>query len=359
MNFHDIKKLWGFHPLQEAYYLQLKEENSLLTPGRVVAASHEIFRVKLMEFGVEIDAKVRGHFYQEGSSDWPVVGDWVLIEKQPGDHQFWPIESVLPRRATLKRGHESGRTEILAANLDYIALVTSFNMDLNEKRIDRGVAMIQESGAIPLIVMNKADLVSTEQQQDVLQAVQQRFSEIAVLACSAEKNWQVDPLKQQLKSGETIAFLGMSGVGKSTLVNRLLTEELAHTQGIRENDSRGKHTTTHRELFMVDQKFWILDSPGIREFSFAGDEEHLDQSFSDITDYFAECRFRDCSHQTEVGCAVQQALLQGEISEDRWKSYLKMKREIEFQEMKNDKKYRSEQKKHWAKLTSSVRKREK
>ncbi len=345
INYHDKKKLRGFHPQQEAYYLQLKEDNGLLTPARVVASRHDIFRVRLMEFDVEVDAKVRGHFYQESGGEWPAVGDWVLIEYQPGDHQFWPIENILPRRGTHKRGNESGHVEILASNLDFVALVTSFNLDLNEKRIDRGIAMIQESGSSPLLVLNKADLVSEDQQFQMHSILQQRFSSIPIIACSAEKSWHVDQLKKKVGLGETIAFLGMSGVGKSTLVNRLSQKQVARTEAIREDDSRGRHTTTHRELFLVEDRFWILDSPGIREFSFAGDEANLEQSFSDITYFFIHCRFRDCSHMAESGCAVKRALDDEMIAMDRWKSFLKMRREIEFQDNKNDKKYRSDQKK--------------
>lgn len=350
------KKLWGFHPLQEAYFLQLYEENNLLSPARVISVSHDIFRVRLMDFDTEVDAKVRGLFHG-GGNEWPVVGDWVLIEKVPGDHQFWPIESVLPRLSALKRSGRGGQADVLAVNMDFIALVTSFNLDLNERRLDRALAMIEESQATPLLIVNKKDLVTEAQEEKILENLKSRYLGVSVFSCSAEKSLGLDDFKGFLKAGQTIAFLGMSGVGKSTLVNGILQGDFLQTQSIRADDARGRHTTTHREMFLSKEGFWVIDTPGIREFSFAGSEEQLDESFEEITKFFGSCRFRDCSHQAEKGCAVLQSLEDGEISEDRWRNYLKMKREIEFQENKSNKKYLSDKKKQIAKLTSSVKKR--
>lgn len=336
---NDIKSLWGFHPLQEAYYLQLKEDHAGLVPARVVFASHDILKVKVLGKENELKAKLRGHLLHQ-ILDRPVVGDWVILDDLAGDHQYWPVTDLLPRRSCLKRRASGEKVDVMAANLDCVAIVTSFNQDLNEKRLERALAMIEESQAEPLIVLNKSDLVESCEEEQTLARLKDRFPNVVIFSCSAEQNQGLDDLIHFFKTGQVVAFLGMSGVGKSTLVNSLLQKEILQTQAIRQDDSRGRHTTTHRELFLTPFGFWLLDSPGIREFSFAGDEEKLDSSFSDVTDLFSHCRFRDCSHMQELGCAVQQALDDGHLNFDRWKTYLKMKREIRFHESKLDRKNR-------------------
>jgi ribosome biogenesis GTPase / thiamine phosphate phosphatase len=354
LSLNDIKNMWGFHPLQEAYYLQLKEENEKLIPARIVSASHELFSLRLLGHEKEYEAKVRGQFFHQ-KNEWPVVGDWVLVEDSGLDHQHWPIEQILPRRSSLKRVVDGGKEQVMAVNMDYITIVTSFNLDLNARRIERALAMVEEGGARPLIIVNKNDLIDAAVETEILSNFRHRFTDVAIFSCSAEKNQGIQGLIDFFKNGDVVAFLGMSGVGKSTLVNRLLQRDVLKTHSIRSEDARGRHTTTHRELFLTTHQFWVLDSPGIRQFSYAGDEDQLDSVFSDITELFHKCRFRDCLHQTEPECEVRQKLEAGQLNEDRWRNYLKMKRESEFHENKTNKKFLSEQKKFNAKRTMQIR----
>lgn len=340
----NIKKHWGFHPMQEAYYNALKSEYSNLLPARVTFSSHEIFRVMILGLTQEYQAKVRGDFYHH-NDELPTVGDWVGVHYLPGDHNSLPIECVLPRTTAFRRVDAT-----LFANANHIGLVTSFNDDLNERRLERGIMMIEESGAKPLIIVNKKDLLDGAKVQHVLDGLATRFSGVRICACSALSQDGLVALLSHFEPGESVAFLGMSGVGKSTLVNAILESQKLKTSSIRESDSRGRHTTTHRELFHTQKGFWIIDTPGIREFSVAADEGALDRTFDDIAQISLSCRFSDCAHETEPGCQIQKALASGDLSVDRWNNYLKLKREVEFQRNKNNKAYHSAKKKEYAKI---------
>ncbi len=352
----EIKRLWGFHPQQEAFYNTYLEENQFLLPARVMFSSHKLYRVRVLGAADERIAKVRGHFYSD-KRDLPVVGDWVTVELSPGDHEHLPITEVLPRRSSLERPDYARGKQTLLANANAVVLVTSFNDDLNLRRLERGVAMIEDGGAKPVIVVNKYDLVNVEQATQIMNELSERFREVQIFAVSAHKGVGLVELTDSIHPGQSIAFLGMSGVGKSTLVNAILGSDKLETSAIREEDSRGRHTTTHRELVQTSHGFWLLDSPGLREFSLTDEGDGLDRTFQDLADLMMTCRFGDCSHDTEPGCAIKAALESGSISADRWQNYLKMKREAEFHVRKRDGAFLSERKKAWAKRATEMRQR--
>lgn len=347
-----IKNLWGFHPMHEAYFNSLKEENSTLVPARVTFSSHDHYRAMILGIGQEKLAKLRGRLYLEGD-ELPVVGDWVAISLAAGEHQSLPIEAVLPRRSSLRRQDVQNGYQTMVANVDVVALVTSFNQDLNERRLERGLAMINDSGASPLVIVNKCDLVSSDLVARQIEELTNRLN-VPVFSCSAQTKMGIAEIEALFHQGQSITFLGMSGVGKSTLINAILGREVLSTQEIRQEDSRGRHTTTHRELFLSEKGFWVIDSPGIREFSFWGDEESLERTFDDVAQHL-NCRFGNCSHSNEPGCGILAALESGELSQERWDNYLKLKREAEFHANKHNKSIQSEKRKAWAKQSTMIR----
>lgn len=353
---NETKRIWGFHPMHDAFFSSLREENPNLIPARVVFSSHDHCKILILGEAEECLAKPRGHFYHQGE-ELPVVGDWVAVELTDGDHQSLPIESVLPRRSFLRRQDSHKGAQTLIANVDFVAIVTSFNYDLNERRIERGIAMIEDSGAKPIVVINKSDLLEKNEIENWMESLSLRFQNVPVLACSAHQGNGVQHLMNLIEEGQSLAFLGMSGVGKSSLINSMLGDQHMLTTEIREGDSRGRHTTTHRELILSKKGFWIMDTPGIREFAFAGDESSLENAFEDIAELMTHCRFGDCSHQSEPGCRVNEALREGNLSSDRWMNFLKIKKEMEFHAHKNDKAFQSEKKKGRVKFASQLRQR--
>ncbi len=352
----NTKRLWGFHPMQEAFFNTLKEDNLKLVPARVIFTSHDQYRTLILGLNEEVGAKVRGHFYHEGE-ELPVVGDWVAIEFSAGDHQSLPIEAILPRVSSLRRQDLQRGYQTLVANVDFICLVTSFNQDLNERRLERGLVMIEESGAKPLIIINKSDLIQRDVAEEVLKTLSERFGNVTVVSCSAHSGQGINEITNLFAQGQSVAFLGMSGVGKSTLINAILGEEQLQTKEIRLEDGKGRHTTTHRELFLAKKGFWIIDNPGIREFSCWGEELNLQHTFDDVASITSSCRFADCSHRGEPGCRVMEALESGELSYDRWENFLKIKREMDFHNNKNNKAYQSFKRKSYAKRSMALRQR--
>jgi ribosome biogenesis GTPase len=316
-----------------------------LVPGRVAVQHRGAWDV-LTEAG-ELRVDVSGRLRHEAftPAELPVVGDWVAVAARP-DESGGTIQAVLPRRTRFSRktAWQATEEQVLVANVDLVFVVTSLNEDLNPRRLERYLTLAWESGASPLIVLTKADLVDDTAQ--AVAAVEGVAFGIPVLVTSPKTGIGVDAVRGYLPTGVTGALLGSSGVGKSTLVNALAGDELLTTQEIRD-DGRGRHTTTRRELILLPDGGVIVDTPGLRELQLWAADEGLEEAFEDVTELFAECRFSDCAHDTEPGCAVRAALEEGTLSWERWDSYRKLQRELEHLERRLDKRARSEERRRW------------
>ena len=275
----------------------------------------------------------------------PAVGDWVAARPLPGEQKAL-IEDVLPRRSAFTRKEAWRRTveQVVAANVDTVFLTSSLGPDLNPRRLERYLVGAWESGAQPAIVLTKADL--EPEHADAVLGVEGVAFGVPVHVVSAVSGAGLEELEPYLGRGRTVALLGSSGVGKSTLVNRLAGREVLATREVRE-DGRGRHATTHRELVPLPGGGLLLDTPGMREFQLWAREESLDGTFEDVAALAAECRFNDCAHESEPGCAVLAALADGSRPVERWESYGKLQRELRALEIRRSKRLRSEERRRW------------
>jgi ribosome biogenesis GTPase len=301
------------------------------TPARVVAQHRGRWLLAgAFDEGAELAATLTGRFRHEVEpGGMPAVGDWVCIDASPHKGEA-RIDLVLPRRSAFVRRAAGSRVEsqVVAANVDTLFVATSLNADLNPRRLERYLAMGRESGAEPVIILNKADLAT-----DVEATVEHLASDLrtAVVALSARTGDGLGALARWLVPGRTVTLVGSSGVGKSTLLNRLAGEELMVTREIRDDDSHGRHTTTHRELFRLPSGALMLDTPGMRELGLWDAQEGVEDTFAEIAELAEKCRFGDCSHHAEPGCAVQAALQSGQIDERRLRSYERLTQELAAQ----------------------------
>ncbi|MFN7923124.1 MAG: ribosome small subunit-dependent GTPase A [Bryobacteraceae bacterium] len=286
-------------------------------PGRVVLVHREHCLVAAARG--EVTAPVRGHLRQSGMS--PAVGDWVLLVSGA-------IEAIVPRRTVFSRRRGDGE-QVLAANLDVLVIVCGLDGDFNLRRIERYLVLASESGADPLVVLNKADLASEPQAR--LGEVRAIAGGAPVLLASASLGTGVDAIESAIGLGRTAALIGSSGAGKSTLVNRLLGRDAIATRAVRESDSRGRHTTTHRAMFALPSGALLIDMPGLRAVGLWAGEEAIERAFPDIAEPALECRFRDCRHEGEPGCAVA-----AQADAARLASYHKLRREAEWLERRDD-----------------------
>ena len=320
-------------------------------PGRVASANHGRFTV-WSETG-EVDASVSGVLRKPGAL-WPAVGDWVVLRPDEA-----VIEQVLVRKTCVsrKQPEREVREQVLASNIDVLFIVSGLDKDYNPRRIERFLVMAQESGARPVVLLNKTDMAG-ELGLDlpgVVASVQQLSPQIAVLPISARADADLLPIAAQLGPGETAALIGSSGVGKSTILNRLLGDERQRTHEVRTSDSRGRHTTTTRQIFRMPGGWLLMDLPGLREVQLWSNAEqpkqNLEASFDDIQALAAECRFRDCTHSAEPGCAVNAA----KLDPARLANFQKMQKELAHLERKTNPRLAKETRAKWNAIEKSVR----
>jgi ribosome biogenesis GTPase / thiamine phosphate phosphatase len=302
-------------------------ERDDVRPARVVRAMRRSVELG----GLDADshqARVPGRILRQGPEARPAVGDWVAARDRDGGHEVF---AVLPRRSLFQRraAGRSARVQLIAANVDRVLLVMGLDADFNLRRIERYLAVSAQSGAKAAVLLNKCDLAESLDEQ--VQQVEAIASGHPIVAMSAKHGDGIEQLAPYLIAGQTLALLGSSGVGKSTLVNQLLGRARQSTAEVRERDGRGRHTTTARELIPLDSGALLIDTPGMRELGLwnaEGGEAALDDTFDDVTGLAARCHYRDCSHGNEPGCAVRQALESGDLAEARLGSYAKLRREL-------------------------------
>ena len=342
------------HTLQQSFQAFA---DSGLSPARVIVQQRGHYRI--VTANGEAEAKISGRFAHEAAEGgYPVTGDWVAIEPDAQGglaiiHAVLPRVSVFTRRAA----GPSGGVQVVAANVDTVFVAASLNADLNPRRLERYLAMAHESGAQPVVVLTKAD--ACEDTAARVAEVQAIAAGVPVIAISARSGEGLDALARQMSPGRTAVLLGSSGVGKSTLVNALAGVEKMATREIREDDARGRHTTTHRELVLLPSGALILDTPGMRELGLWDAEAGLEAAFADfaaeIEALAVACKFSDCRHQAEPGCAVRQALEQGRLDQERWDSYGKLQGEMAHESRKEDPRLRAQSRKVWVSRTKGHR----
>ena len=310
MNIHD----WGYVP---------NTDNLPGIPARITAVHKERYEI-VCQHGIT-HARLKTKEYYMDTQDFPTAGDFVMVNYiENGDSR---ITTTLPRKTLFSR-REPGpipKDQAVAANFDYVFILQSLNQDFNPRRLERYLTLAWQSGATPVVLLTKADLV--EDYWNYLTQADRICAGVNIHVVSAHTGYGLERLNAYLQPGKTVVFLGSSGVGKSSLVNALAGEEIMAVSAIREDDSKGRHTTTHRQLIRLQSGVMIIDTPGMRELGMWDASEGLQDAFADVESYLGKCRFSDCAHRQAPGCAIRAAIAAGELDLSRWESYQKLKEE--------------------------------
>jgi ribosome biogenesis GTPase len=314
--------------------------------ARVTAAHRDSYLVR--NDTCEVLAELTGSFSYsvESSSDLPAVGDWALVQYHNND-TFAVIHGLLPRKSFLRRKTPGKKIDyqMIAVNIDAALIVQSCDFDFNLRRLERYLVMVNEGHIEPILLLTKSDLISPEQLEQRIAEVQQANIRCKVLPLSSVTGFGVDHVRQVLQPGKTHCLVGSSGVGKTTLLNRIIGSDIFETNTVRASDGKGRHTTSQRQLIVLDQGAMLIDTPGMRELGNIGVSAGLEESFADIWGLSKTCGFANCTHTQEPGCALLTAIGNGALREDRYQSYMKLMKESEYNELsyvekrKKDKKF--------------------
>jgi len=304
------------------------------TIARIIAVNKNSF---IVSNGVkDIYAELTGKFLFNSDSalDFPTVGDWVYVQLFDDD-SLAIIHEIFPRRSLLKRKTPGKKIEyqLIAANIDTAIIMQSLDFNFNIRRLERYLVMINESNILPVIFLSKSDLISTDEVENKKTEIYKIMPDIKIVAFSNNNLADIEDIKTLFTPFQTFCLLGSSGVGKTTLLNNLIHQDLYKTQAIREKDGRGKHTTTRRELIVLENGAIVVDNPGMRELGVISIESGLDETFNEITELSEQCRYKDCTHTIESGCAVLKGIEDGIISNERYQNYKKMYKESLYNEM--------------------------
>ncbi|RPI17945.1 MAG: ribosome small subunit-dependent GTPase A [Ignavibacteriae bacterium] len=343
----NLLKSFGFKDFFKEHFSEFSENG--FSPARVAVENKNNY-ILYSEFG-ELTAELSGKFYfnYEDKGDYPAVGDWVVIRPLP-DEQKALIEHVLPRMNSFSRKAAGTKTDeqVIAANIDVLFIMTSLNKELNIRRMERYLTLALDRGLQPVVILSKADLC--EDIDSKMMSMENIIKNIPVHIVSSVKKEGIDELKKYFEGNKTAAIVGSSGVGKSTFINALLGEDRLTVKDITAYKDKGVHTTSRRELILLPDGGMIIDTPGMRELQLWDGGDGLSDVFEDIEALFSNCKFSDCKHESEPGCAVREAIKSGELDEDRYNSYLKMQKEVNYFERRKDQKALLEEKKKWKKI---------
>lgn len=325
-------KKFGFDEWFQSESKQLLRDG--FTLARIVEVNKNNYKVNTSDNDIFAELTGKYLFNAINSVDYPTVGDWAVIQCfDNNSHAI--IHDIIGRKSLLKR-KDPGKVvefQLIAANIDYAFIIQSADINYNLNRLERYLVMIHESKIQPIIVLSKTDLISADELSQIKESIKRLNDKYLILTISSITDNGIDLLRKELQTGKTYCLLGSSGVGKTTLLNKLVGEERFTVKNVRESDKKGRHTTTKRQLIRLDDGSLFIDTPGMREIGNFDIDTGLNETFDDIATYFDQCRFNNCTHSNEEGCAVLAAVEQGMIEEDRYNNFLKIQKESAFYTM--------------------------
>lgn len=320
--------------------------------GRVIEEQRDLYEVASVRG--ELWASLAGRFRHEAApGDFPAVGDWVLMRHRPGDDRATVVHRFERRSCFRRAAPQTGQMQAIAANVDVALVVAALGGDFNLRRVERYLAAVYESGAVPVVVLTKCDL--HEDASRFVAQVESVAPGVRVIATSALQDYGIDALRDAIPPGRTAVIVGSSGTGKSSLVNRLMRDDVQFVSQVSGFRDKGRHTTTSRKLMLLPHGGIIIDTPGMRELQFFDVDDGVSQTFEDIEQIVARCRFSDCSHRNEPGCALRDALDSGVIDQARWRSYQKLLREAAYQARQLDEHLARAERDRWRQISVNSR----